>query len=118
MEIAASSTQGGLGLGGALTIDGGEAPERRMERLLRESPVVVFSRPGCCMAHVMRRLLEAVGAHPTVIVLEEGETTPGPAAAEAMPALFIGGAAVGGLEGLMALHLGGGLVPLLREAGA
>ncbi|PKA58986.1 Glutaredoxin-C7 [Apostasia shenzhenica] len=100
-----------------LTIDGGESPEKRMERLITESPVVIFSRRSCCMCHVMKRLLATVGVHPTVIELDEAEaeTT---AAAVTLPALFIGGAPVGGLEGLMALHLGGRLVPRLREVGA
>ncbi|CAL9102141.1 glutaredoxin subgroup III [Musa troglodytarum] len=98
---------------GALTIDVDEAPERRMERMIRESPVVVFTRRGCYTCDVILRLLAVVGAHATVIVLEDGEA--GPAA---LPALFIGGAAVGGFEGLVALHLGGRLVPRLREAGA
>lgn len=108
MEAAAAS----------LAIDGGEAPERtaRMVReVILESPVVVVGRRGCFMCHVIRRLLAAVAAHPTVIELEEGESL---AAAPALPALFIGGASVGGIEGLIALHLGGRLVPLLREAGA
>ncbi|KAG6530063.1 uncharacterized protein LOC122044197 [Zingiber officinale] len=128
MEVAASSADGGLGLGAgvdawaaaSLAIDGGESPERRTARMvrevIRESPVVVVGRRGCFMCHVIRQLLAAVGAHPTVIEMEEGES---PAAdAAALPALFIGGESVGGIEGLIALHLGGRLVPLLREAGA
>ncbi|XP_072983435.1 monothiol glutaredoxin-S2-like [Typha latifolia] len=96
-----------------LTIDGGEAPEERIGRLIRENPVVIFSRKGCCMCHVMRRLLAAVGAHPTVIELEEEEAELPEAAG--IPALFVGGAPVGGIEGLMGLHLRGDLVPRLRE---
>lgn len=122
MEVAASSADGGLRLeagAASLAINGGEAPERRTARMvrevIRESPVVVVGRRGCFMCHVIRRLLAAVAAHPTVIELEEGES---PAAAAALPALFIGGESVGGIEGLIALHLGGRLVPLLREAGA
>ncbi|XP_072960072.1 glutaredoxin-C7-like [Typha angustifolia] len=99
-----------------LTIDGGEAPEERIGRLIRENPVVIFSRKGCCMCHVMRRLLAAVGAHPTVIELEEEEAELPEAAG--IPALFVGGAPVGGIEGLMGLHLRGDLVPRLREVGA
>ncbi|KAF8724739.1 hypothetical protein HU200_020771 [Digitaria exilis] len=47
-----------------LTIDPAgdvEAPAERIGRLVRESPVVIFARRGCCMCHVMRRLLAAVG---------------------------------------------------------
>ncbi|KAF8724724.1 hypothetical protein HU200_020694 [Digitaria exilis] len=106
-----------------LTIDPAgdvEAPAERIGRLVRESPVVIFARRGCCMCHVMRRLLAAVGAHATVIELEEAaeEAAASAAAAAAVPALFVGGAPVGGLDGLMGLHLSGLLVPRLREVGA
>ncbi|KAJ1282173.1 hypothetical protein BS78_03G030600 [Paspalum vaginatum] len=116
--------------GRGLTIDPAgeeEAPAARVGRLVRESPVVIFARRGCYMAHVMKRLLAAVGAHATVIELDAaagaGAAEELAAAAEAgghgaVPALFVGGAPVGGLEGLMALHLSGRLVPRLREAGA
>ncbi|CAO2186027.1 unnamed protein product [Urochloa humidicola] len=107
-----------------LTIDPAgedEAPAVRVDRLVRESPVVIFARRGCYMAHVMKRLLAAVGAHATVIELGAADELAA-AAAEAgrgaVPALFVGGAPVGGLEGLMDLHLSGRLVPRLREVGA
>uniref|UniRef100_A0A0E0JF57 Uncharacterized protein n=1 Tax=Oryza punctata TaxID=4537 RepID=A0A0E0JF57_ORYPU len=106
-----------------LTIDPAgeeEAPAERVGRLVRESPVVVFARRGCYMAHVMKRLLAAVGAHATVIELEGAaeEVELGGAAGASLPALFVGGDPVGGLEGLMGLHLSGRLVPRLREVGA
>ncbi|WOL09079.1 glutaredoxin-C7-like [Canna indica] len=106
MEVAAT---------GALTIDGVEGPERRTERVIQESPVVVVSRRGCYMGYVMRRLLAAISAHPTVIMLEEGEAAP---MATTLPALFVSGADIGGIEGLIALHLSGRLLTLLQEAGA
>ncbi|MQM20185.1 hypothetical protein Taro_053201 [Colocasia esculenta] len=112
-----------------LSIDAAETPEKRIERLITENPVIIFSRSSCCMCHVMRRLLAAVGAHPLVIELDDAEmdraveslALSGPAggtAAAVTPAVFIGGALVGGLESLMALHLSGHLVPRLREVGA
>ncbi|CAL4958749.1 unnamed protein product [Urochloa decumbens] len=116
-----------VGIRRGLTIDPAgeeEAPAARVGRLVRESPVVIFARRGCYMAHVMKRLLAAVGAHATVIELGAGaaEAELAAAAAEAgrgaVPALFVGGAPVGGLEGLMDLHLSGRLVPRLREVGA
>lgn len=116
-----------VGAGGRLGLtidpaggDDGEAPAERIGRLVRESPVVIFARRGCCMCHVMRQLLQAVGAHATVIELEEAaeEAAASAAAAAAVPALFVGGAPVGGLDGLIGLHLSGLLVPRLREVGA
>jgi glutaredoxin 3 len=74
------------------------------------------------MAHVMKSLLAAVGAHATVIELEGAAEELAAAEAggqnAAVPALFVGGVPVGGLEGLMGLHLSGRLVPRLREVGA
>ncbi|XP_062211662.1 monothiol glutaredoxin-S2-like [Phragmites australis] len=114
-----------VGIRRGLTIDPAgeeEAPAERVGRLVRESPVVIFSRRGCYMAHVMKHLLAAVGAHATVIELDAGAAEELAAAAEAghgaLPALFVGGAPVGGLEGLMGLHLSGLLVPRLRDVGA
>uniref|UniRef100_A0A0D9UXV6 Uncharacterized protein n=1 Tax=Leersia perrieri TaxID=77586 RepID=A0A0D9UXV6_9ORYZ len=105
---------------GAAGEDQEEAPAARVGRLVRESPVVVFARRGCYMAHVMRRLLAAVGAHAVVIELDAGAAEEeAVAAGAALPALFVGGDPVGGgLEGLMGLHLSGRLVPRLREVGA
>ncbi|KAF8401012.1 hypothetical protein HHK36_014315 [Tetracentron sinense] len=106
-----------------LTIDVAESEEIRIERLISENPVIIFSRSSCCMCHVMRKLLSTLGVHPTVIELEEGEMGALPAqdsegGGGGAPAVFIGGSRVGGLESLMALHLSGQLVPKLREVGA
>ena len=42
----------------------------------------------------------------------------GPARSSPVPAVFIGGTLVGTTDQVMSLHLGGQLVPLLRQAGA
>ena len=42
----------------------------------------------------------------------------GPTRSSPVPAVFIGGALVGTTDRVMSLHLGGQLVPLLRQAGA
>lgn len=112
-----------------LSIDAAETTEVRMERLITENPVVIFSRSSCCICHVMKRLLCTIGTHPTVIELDDGEMDRAAAAlglppaadgvaAAPSPAVFIGGVLIGGLESLMALHLSGLLVPRLREVGA
>ncbi|KAL3844245.1 hypothetical protein ACJIZ3_001648 [Penstemon smallii] len=98
-----------------LAIDVTESTEMRIQRLISENPVIIFSRPSCCMCHVMKRLLSTIGVHPTVIELEEDEIA---AFRDAPPALYIGGACVGGLESLVALHLSNNLVPKLVETGA
>ncbi|KQK03526.2 hypothetical protein BRADI_2g08400v3 [Brachypodium distachyon] len=106
-----------------------------VRRAVEEKPVVVVGRRGCCMAHVARRLLLGQGANPAV--LEVGDDVvadpaallvplrpPGAAkdaaaaAATFFPAVFIGGRLVGGLDRLMAMHIAGELVPVLKQAGA
>ncbi|GER35416.1 glutaredoxin-C6 [Striga asiatica] len=108
-----------------LSLDISESTEMRIRRLVSENPVVIFSRAACCMCHVMKRLLATVGVHPTVIELEEDEiaalgepTEASGGGACATPALYIGGAWVGGLESLVALHLSNNLVPKLVQVGA
>uniref|UniRef100_A0A3Q7HQB7 Glutaredoxin domain-containing protein n=2 Tax=Solanum lycopersicum TaxID=4081 RepID=A0A3Q7HQB7_SOLLC len=110
-----------------LAIDVTESAEMRIQRLISENPVVIFTRSSCCMCHVMKKLLSAVGVYPTVIELDEEEIAALPtSAAEDLhvnnipadaPAVFIGGTRVGGLESLVALHLSGRLVPKLVEVG-
>ncbi|KAI3501682.1 hypothetical protein L1887_29637 [Cichorium endivia] len=109
-----------------LAIDISESTEMRIQRLITENPVIIFSRSACCMCHVMRRLFSSLGVHPTVIELEEDEIGAlsasqhdGGAGGETVaPAVFIGGTRVGGLESLVGLHLSGHLVPKLVEVGA
>ncbi|KAK4422218.1 Glutaredoxin-C6 [Sesamum alatum] len=113
-----------------LAIDVAESAETRIQRLISENPVIIFSCSSCCMCHVMKRLLSTIGVHPTVIELEEDEMTAlkarnanndsssSSSVVYGSPALYIGGACVGGLESLVALHLSNNLVPMLVEVGA
>uniref|UniRef100_A0A5B6YSE3 Putative glutaredoxin-C6 n=1 Tax=Davidia involucrata TaxID=16924 RepID=A0A5B6YSE3_DAVIN len=105
-----------------LAIDVAESTEMRIQRLISENPVIIFSRSSCCMCHVMKRLLSTIGVHPTVIELEEDEigalaAHDSDATTAGAPAVFIGGTRVGGLDKLVALHLSGQLVPKLVEVG-
>uniref|UniRef100_A0A7N0V7J6 Glutaredoxin domain-containing protein n=1 Tax=Kalanchoe fedtschenkoi TaxID=63787 RepID=A0A7N0V7J6_KALFE len=117
-----------------LAMEEDESAESRIERLLSESPVVIFARSSStsstgCMCHVMRNLLATIGVHPTVVQLddEEMKALPGDedgdpedpvGAGGGGPAVFIGGRRVGGLERVVALHLSGQLVAKLVEVGA
>ncbi|KAL3746875.1 hypothetical protein ACJRO7_015768 [Eucalyptus globulus] len=102
----------------SLSIDMDESAETRIQRLISEHPVIIFSRSSCCMCHVMRKLLASIGVNPTVIELDDDEIAAIPTAGpNPPPAVFIGGTCVGGLEALVALHLSGHLVPKLAEVG-
>nr|CAD1823782.1 unnamed protein product [Ananas comosus var. bracteatus] len=98
-------------------------------RAVAESAAAVVGRRGCCMSHVVRRLLQGLGVNPTVCdVDDEANGADAAALAEefarigagevSLPAVFIGGRLMGGLDRLMALHISGELVPMLKQAGA
>ncbi|CAK9140580.1 unnamed protein product [Ilex paraguariensis] len=109
-----------------LAIDVGESTEMRIQRLISENPVIIFSSSSCYMCHVMKNLLSSIGVHPTVIELEDEEIGAlsahdrgdGSSSGGGAPAVFIGGTRVGGFESLVALHLSGDLVPKLEHVGA
>ncbi|PON51875.1 Glutaredoxin-like [Parasponia andersonii] len=105
---------------------GGGDPLERVARLAAESAVVVFSVSSCCMCHAVKRLFCGMGVNPTVYELDHdprgkdieralmrllGTST-------ALPVVFIGGKLVGGMDRVMASHINGTLVPLLKDAGA
>ncbi|KAK9113397.1 hypothetical protein Syun_020194 [Stephania yunnanensis] len=119
---------GGGGGGGAAAgaMGGGSSdPLERIERLASENAVVIFSISSCCMCHAIKRLFCGMGVNPTVYELDEEPrggkdiekalmrllATPSP-----LPVVFIGGKLVGSMDRVMASHINGSLVPLLKEA--
>ncbi|KAJ0975692.1 hypothetical protein J5N97_017657 [Dioscorea zingiberensis] len=108
----------------------------RVRRMASGNAVVVFSLSGCCMCHVVKKLLFGLGVGPTVYELDlenGGEeikavlfqlllTTSNSSSAvtggAAVPVVFVGGKLLGGLEKVMSCHINGSLVPLLKQAGA
>uniref|UniRef100_A0A0D9WCV6 Glutaredoxin domain-containing protein n=1 Tax=Leersia perrieri TaxID=77586 RepID=A0A0D9WCV6_9ORYZ len=99
----------------------------RVTRLAAQKAVVVFSKSSCGMSHAVTRLLRELGVDAGVVELDEdpaGADMEGALArmlghaGAAVPTVFIGGRLVGSTDRVMSLHLTGGLVPLLRDAGA
>ncbi|KAI4383328.1 hypothetical protein MLD38_009178 [Melastoma candidum] len=99
-------------------------------KLLSENALSVLGRKGCCMATVVRRLLLGLGVNPAIYEVE-GESGETEILAELrringdlrdvvvqLPAVFVGGKLFGGLDRVMATHISGELVPILKEAGA
>ncbi|KAL4384905.1 hypothetical protein GQ457_15G003080 [Hibiscus cannabinus] len=94
--------------------------------------VIVLSRKGCCMSHVVRRLLLALGVNPAACEIDETDEASvlnelgmicdqgklGEDKTVQFPAVFIGGRLFGGLDRVMATHISGELVPVLKDAGA
>ncbi|PWZ31023.1 Monothiol glutaredoxin-S5 [Zea mays] len=97
--------------------DGGRA---EVGRAVAERPVLVVGRRGCCLSHVVKRLLQGLGVNPAVHEVADESALAGlvPAGAGALPAVFVGGRLLGGLDRLMAVHISGELVPILKKAGA
>lgn len=108
--------------------------EDQMERVVRmasQSAVVIFSVSSCCMCHAMKRLFCGMGVNPTVHELDQDpkgkdmeralmrllgngiNTSSG-----VVPVVFIGGKLVGSMDRVLAFHISGALVPLLKQAGA
>jgi glutaredoxin 3 len=94
-----------------------------VRQVVQDNPVVVVGRKGCCMSHVVSRLLQGLGVNPTVYeVLTEEETAVAREVSgtgdAVFPVVFIGGKLLGPIDRLMAVHISGELVPILKEAGA
>ncbi|KAL5187974.1 Monothiol glutaredoxin-S10 [Glycine soja] len=103
-------------------------PYEVLHRLTSCNAVVVFSSSECCMSTVAKRLLFSLGVGPTVVELDRHATGPAIHALlfqlaagthhQPLPAVFVGGKFLGGVQTLMAAHINGTLVPLLKQAGA
>ncbi|KAM5587617.1 glutaredoxin-C9-like [Rosa sericea] len=104
-------------------------PYEMVRQLGSCNAVVVFSARGCPMCTVAERLLFSLGVGPTIVELDrhvEGpdirevlrELADGQGQQQPVPAVFIGGKFLGGVEALMACHINGNLVPLLKHSGA
>ncbi|XP_041007071.1 glutaredoxin-C9-like [Juglans microcarpa x Juglans regia] len=102
-----------------------------MLNMVSENAVIVFARRGCCMSHVVKRLLLGLGVNPAVYEVEEKDEIGVVKELETLisntgkdgkvlqfPAVFIGGSLFGGLDRVMATHISGELVPILKDAGA
>ncbi|RCV39382.1 hypothetical protein SETIT_8G219700v2 [Setaria italica] len=105
----------------------------RVARLVSERTVVVFTVSNCSWCNVVTSLLDSLGVHAAVHDLDRdprgremerelarrlgggagrGGSTP------TVPAVFVGGDLVGGINRVLALHLSDELVRMLRNAGA
>ncbi|KAL6198367.1 hypothetical protein ACLB2K_028158 [Fragaria x ananassa] len=105
-----------------------------VQKLVSENAVIVVGRRGCCMSHVVTRLLLGHGVNPTVFDVDEDDEAAVVVELRKMmtivgdesvidnwpqfPVVFVGGKLFGGLEKVMATHISGELVPVLKEAGA
>ncbi|XP_060201002.1 glutaredoxin-C1-like [Lycium barbarum] len=98
----------------------------RVARLASASSVVIFSLSTCCMCHAVKMLFCELGVSPTVYELDQDPNGQGMERAlskllgnsSVVPVVYVGGELIGSMDRVMASHINGTLVPLLREAGA
>ncbi|KAF2305474.1 hypothetical protein GH714_005604 [Hevea brasiliensis] len=100
-------------------------PYMIVRTLASNNAVVLFSMSGCCMCTVAKCLLFGLGVGPTIVELDHHSTGPdiqtvlfqlAKEGQQPVPAVFVGGEFLGGIETLMACHINGTLVPLLKDA--
>ncbi|TKY59821.1 Monothiol glutaredoxin-S10 [Spatholobus suberectus] len=103
------------------------SPYEVVQHLTSCNAVVVFSSSECCMSTVAKRLLFSLGVGPAVVELDHHAAGPAIHALlyqlaggthQPLPAVFVGGKFLGGVQTLMATHINGTLIPLLKQAGA
>ncbi|KAD7117890.1 hypothetical protein R6Q59_005086 [Mikania micrantha] len=96
-----------------------------VDELVVKNTVMVFGQHGCCMCHVVKLLLLGLGVNPTVSTVDEedvaeviGRLSKISGELVEFPVVFVGGKLFGGLERLIATHITGELVVILKEARA
>ncbi|KAF0920518.1 hypothetical protein E2562_035541 [Oryza meyeriana var. granulata] len=122
VDVVKVETTAAVARGGEAEV-GEEEEAAEVRRAVAESPVLVVGRRGCCLIHVVKRLLQGLGVNPAVHEVAgeaalKGIVTAHGGEAAALPAVFVGGKLLGGLDRLMAVHISGELVPILKKAGA
>ncbi|GLT29519.1 hypothetical protein SLA2020_043820 [Shorea laevis] len=126
---AAAAAGGGNNLLGGGSKEAGD--EVSLTKLVVENAVVVFGRRGCCICHVVVRLLLGHGVNPVVFDVDEEKEAAvvnelaainggkgGDSGGVQFPVVFVGGKLFGGLDKVMATHISGELVPILKDAKA
>ncbi|KAH7282572.1 hypothetical protein KP509_35G037300 [Ceratopteris richardii] len=91
--------------------------EKWENRIACENAVVVVSKKGCCMSQVVTRLLYSLGANPYVLEIKGSDVMTCEQRLD-LPAVFVGGRLLGGVDRLLAAHISGSLIPQLKAAGA
>ncbi|XP_060194632.1 putative glutaredoxin-C14 [Lycium barbarum] len=100
-------------------------------KLIKENAVVVVATRGCYMCLVVKHLLQDLCVNTTLFEVDEADKAAvleelseiegregGNCREGELPAVFVGGKLLGGVNKVMETHILGELVPMLRQAGA
>ncbi|EPS65997.1 hypothetical protein M569_08779, partial [Genlisea aurea] len=105
-------------------------PMERIQRAVDANAVVVFSVSTCCMCLSVKTLFFGMGVNAAVYEIDQdpdGDQIHTALCAllaaafgvhAVVPVVFVGGKLVGAVDRVLAAHITGNLVPLLKEAGA
>ncbi|XP_047260450.1 glutaredoxin-C9-like [Capsicum annuum] len=86
-------------------------------KLIDENVVLIISMSECYMCVTVKSLLVSLGVNPKLSKMNEGASS-GTGGPWELPAVYIGGKYLGGVDKVMEIHINGELVPTLREVGA
>ncbi|CAN1354371.1 Monothiol glutaredoxin-S6 [Linum perenne] len=96
-----------------------------VDRLVKDKPLVIFTKSSCCMSHSITSLISGFGANPKIYELDQIPNGHQIESAlvqlgcqPSVPAVFIGQKLVGSEKQVMSLHVQNQLVPMLMQAGA
>ncbi|KAL8244708.1 hypothetical protein R6Q59_010966 [Mikania micrantha] len=91
----------------------------RVNIMVSERPVVIFSKSSCILSYTIKSLFNSFGVNPTIYELDElVKGTEIERALSTIPTVYIGGELAGGANEIMSLHLKRDLKPMLIRAGA
>uniref|UniRef100_A0A6H2RWW2 Glutaredoxin n=1 Tax=Antirrhinum rupestre TaxID=884164 RepID=A0A6H2RWW2_9LAMI len=98
-------------------------PPESIRKMVGQNPVVIFTVSTCYLCLAVKRLFRGLGVNTTVFELDEEPDGKELEKAlmrlsSAVPVVFVGGKLLGSVDRVLASHISGLLVPLLKEAGA
>uniref|UniRef100_A0A6H2RWW5 Glutaredoxin n=1 Tax=Chaenorhinum origanifolium TaxID=237460 RepID=A0A6H2RWW5_9LAMI len=95
-------------------------PPEIVRYMVADNPVVIFSASTCYLCIAVKLLFRGMGVNTTVFEIDEESAGNEleKALSSAVPVVFVGGKLLGSVDKVMASHISGKLVPLLKQAGA
>ncbi|CAH2079007.1 unnamed protein product [Thlaspi arvense] len=97
----------------------------KLQKMIFEKSVVIFSKNLCCMSHTIKTLFLDFSLNPTICELDKinrGKEIEQALAqlgcSPTVPVVFMGGQLVSGANQVTSLHLNRSLVPMPKRVGA